>query len=92
MTHDEIKDIAELECRKYFDAYLNTIFPQQIAKLECAFDKRTDAKFAIHDTSPTAHGGVQRRFDRVFWLLLGLATGAGGGVGAGAAKLISLIG
>lgn len=89
--NEAMKDAAELVCRRYFDRYLNNVFPQQMHELECRLNKRVEAKLQIHDINPTAHGGVQHRFDRMFWLLLGIATAGGGGLGAGIARFIDLI-
>lgn len=66
----QIKEIAELEVRRYFDHYLNEVFPRQL-------------KTAIeaHDSDDRAHGSVEIRLDRAVWVFVGVAL-ASGGMGA----------
>jgi hypothetical protein len=71
----EIKDAAELEVRRYFDHYLENVFPEQVTQMVQA-----------HNLSPDAHGGVERRFNKMAWMVAGLGL-AGGGTVAGIMKL-----
>lgn len=71
----DIKDAAELEVRRYFDHYLENVFPDQVKQM-----------IQAHNLSPNAHGGVERRFNKAFWMIAGLGL-AGGGTAAGVAKL-----
>lgn len=77
MTTEEMERVAELEVRRYFDFYLNNTFPQQIKELQ----EHTRCQIEKHDRDRESHGGVELRFNRFFWILLGLA--ASGGAGAG---------
>ena len=70
MTSEKARAIAELEVRRYFDHYLTNVFPRQ---LEAAIEK--------HDGDREAHGGVERRFMRVFWIGIGAALATGSGLG-----------
>lgn len=72
--------IAELEVRRYFDNYLNEVFPKQIAAVMEAHDKAADA-----------HGGIRGKFAKFRWTLIGFATGGGLLGGAGFAKLLTLL-
>jgi len=76
--HDLVREVAELEVRRYFDHYLQNTFPVQVEKF-----------IDIHDLCPDSHGGVERKFSRMVWVIVG-ASAAGGGVVAGAAKLFAL--
>lgn len=73
----EVKDAAELEVRRYFDHYLENVFPNQVQQM-----------LQAHNLSPDAHGGVERRFNKVAWMVAGLAM-AGGGTAAGILKLFN---
>jgi len=72
----EMKDIAELEVRRYFDTYLRDVYPAQTKQI-----------LDLHDKNEEAHGGMPRRFNRVIWTLLGVAT-AGGGIGGTVAAIL----
>jgi hypothetical protein len=74
MTSNERKqmeDIAELKVRQYFDHYLYQTLPATL-----------DQAVASHNVDPSAHGGVERKFNRMVWLAMGLAASGGGTVGA----------
>lgn len=75
MERKEVKELAELEVRRYFDHYLERVFPQQVK----AFIKE-------HNLDPKAHGGVERRFSKLTWVMLGAAAVGGGGI----TKLITI--
>ena len=84
----EVQHTAELEVRRYFDHYLNNVWPKQQVELEKHCRKRIE----VHDKSPEAHGAVARKFNRVFYVALGVAVGSGAG-GFGLARLLtSLVG
>lgn len=74
MERKEVKEIAELEVRRYFDHYLEKVWPVQMK-----------AAIIEHNTDPKAHGGVERRFSKITWMLLGAAA-----VGGGLTKLLTL--
>lgn len=73
--------IAELEVRRYFDRYLNEVFPKQIAAVVEAHDKAADA-----------HGGIRGKFAKFRWTLIGFAAGGGIAGGVGLSKLLSILG
>lgn len=75
---DEVKELAELEVRRYFDTYLKDVFPTQVGQI-----------VRLHNLSPAAHGGVERKVNRAIWLITG-ASALGGGLSAGVMKLIAL--
>ena len=87
MDETRVREIAELECRKYFDMYLQQVFPMQVK----AMKEHTANAVKTHDLSPEAHGGVERRVNKFFWLLLGGASAGGAGLGAFASKLITIL-
>jgi hypothetical protein len=72
VSHSEARRIAELEVRRYFDTYLTTVFPGQVASFITA-----------HTRDPDAHGGVEKRFNRLIWVMVGIAGAGGGGLGFG---------
>lgn len=74
-----VKEIAELETRRYFDHYLDTVFPVQVERF-------IDA----HNDCPEAHGGVEKKVNRVLWICAGAAA-VGTGVGFGAKAVIAAI-
>jgi len=76
----EVQRVAELEVRRYFDDYLQNVFPTQVT-----------AVISAHHTDPYAHGGVEDRFNRLFWTLIGLAGGSGVAVGGGVATLLQAV-
>ena len=83
----EVQQIAELETRRYFDHYLKDVWPIQ----QKALREHTHICVETHDTAKEAHGGVERRFARLLWMLIGVAT-AGGVGGVGFTKLRGLVG
>lgn len=72
----EVKDIAELEVRRYFDHYLREVFPKQLR---------------AHDQNVFAHGGIVRKFARFKYLLVGFGAAGGFFSGAGIHEVVSLI-
>jgi len=78
----EVEQIAELAVRRYFDHYLENVFPRQVKRLE----RDIDMKIQAHDDSPMAHGRVERIVNRTMWLFLGIAVASG----AGGAELVRL--
>lgn len=69
MDAEQVKAIAELEVRRYFDHYLEDVFPVQVAAVMDAHNKATDA-----------HGGVLEQFKTVRWILIGAAFASGFGL------------
>lgn len=78
MERTEVNDIAELKIRQYFDDYLTNVFPSQVKQL-----------IELHDSDDKAHGAVERRFDKTFWVMIGVAF-AGGGAGALVGKVLTV--
>lgn len=76
---DEVKELAELEVRRYFDNYLENVFPKQVSQI-----------VQLHNLNPKAHGGVERKVSKAIWLITG-ASALGGGAAAGVAKLLALM-
>ena len=72
----QVQQIAELEVRRYFDTYLRDIYPMQTKQI-----------LELHDKDENAHAGMPRRFNRLVWMLLGVAT-AGGGIGGTVAAIL----
>lgn len=72
-----VTEIAELAVRRYFDHYLDEVWPQQ----ETRIVESIKAAVTAHDQDPASHTGVARRFDRFFWTLAGLSLGSGVGIG-----------
>lgn len=90
LTEDQERDverIAELETRRYFDHYLNEVFPAQVKTIR----EHTYVTVEKHDMNPAAHGGVEKKLNKLIWMFMGVAA-AGGGTGALVAKLISAVG
>lgn len=77
---ERIKELAELETRRYFDHYLEEIFPKQV---ELFID--------AHNECPEAHGGVEKKVSRTLWMLAGGAAVLGAGAGLGIKQLLSLL-
>lgn len=75
---DEVKDIAELKVRQYFDEYLTNVFPSQVKQM-----------ITEHDNNPTAHDGVAGEVKKAKWLLTGAAAVFGIGTGAGLRSLLA---
>lgn len=85
--HREVNQIAELRVRKYFDHYLENVWPKQQAELEKHCRKRIEA----HDSDAEAHGGTERKVNRFTWLLIGAAVSGGAG-GAGLVRVLMTLG
>lgn len=79
----EVKMVAKIEVREYFDYYLKSVLPAQ----ESAWHARTKIELKLHDADPKAHSSVERRLSRLVWIVVGAAS-VGGGVGAGVVKLM----
>lgn len=79
VTEADVERIAELAIRRYFDIYLRDVFPLQVAAL-----------IERHNLSPKAHGGVERRFNKLIWMAIGASAFGGAGVGWGVQTLIGL--
>jgi len=76
---DRIKELSELETRRYFDHYLEAVFPVQVERF-------IDA----HNDCPEAHGSVEKKVSRVLWICAGAAAVLGAGAGLGIKQLLSL--
>jgi len=72
----QVELIAEVEVRRYFDHYLNEVFPKQ----QKAMREHTHLMIEKHDSADDAHGGIELKFNRLFWVSAGLVLS---GVGAG---------
>lgn len=59
----ETQQIAELEVRRYFDHYLENVFPTQMA---------------AHNNDSTAHSGVVGQVSKIKWIAAGAAAVGGG--------------
>lgn len=79
----QVEDIAELKVRRYFDE-----FEARLADRLKGERNRTHMLIEAHDTSSGAHGGVERRFSRMVWVMMGLSAGGGGTLGAGLMTLV----
>jgi len=77
----EVESIAELTVRRYFDKYLEEVFPKQIA-----------AVVEAHNAAADAHGGIREAFSKHKWLVLGFVAGGGIAAGAGIERLFGLLG
>lgn len=84
---EDMKRIAELEVRRYFDHYLQNILPDQ----QKAGRAHTHTMIERHDADVEAHDGVARKVNRMVWI--GLGAGAVMGVGgfAGAKALLAIL-
>jgi hypothetical protein len=78
----EAARIAEIETRRFFDNYLQRVWPQQHAALLQAMQQG----IRLHNEDKEAHGRVELKFNRAFWVLLGMAAASG----AGAVGLVRL--
>lgn len=83
----QVEEISELQTRRYFDQYLQKVWPVQ----QKAAREHTHLMIEQHDANPKAHGGVEFRLNKMIWMLVGVA-GAGGAAGGGIAKIISVFG
>ena len=81
--HREVRQIAELQVRRYFDYYLKEVFPKQ----QQAMQDYTDSCVREHDKDVEAHGRVERRMNRFVWMLIGAAASGGVG-GAGLVRIL----
>lgn len=63
----EVEDVAELKVRRYFDQYLNEVFPEQVKGIKA----HTHLLIEKHDGDRKAHGGAETKANR---LTIGLAT------------------
>lgn len=64
LERKETQEVAELEVRRYFDHYLENVYPTQLA---------------AHNNDATAHGGVSGKVNKIMWVAAGAAA-IGGGV------------
>jgi len=69
---EAVDDRVELGVRRYFDHYLENVWPVQMQ---------------AHNDDCTAHGGVAKKLLKLKWYIIG-AVMAGGGGGAALAKLL----
>lgn len=76
---ERIREIAELETRRYFDHYLESVFPKQV---ELFID--------AHNECQEAHGGVEKKVNRALWICAGAAA-VGTGLGFSAKAVIAAI-
>lgn len=79
----QVQDIAELATRQYFDHYLNNVLPRH----DKAAREHVHLLIEAHDHNPDAHQGVERKFSRLVWVMLGVGL-ASGGSAAVVAKLL----
>ena len=79
----QVEDVAELTTRRYFDHYLKNVWPQQAEELE----RQCQHRLQHHDGSAEAHGGVERKLNRLIWMGIGIALASGAG-GAGIARVL----
>jgi hypothetical protein len=82
--HREVKQVSELAVRRYFDYYLENVWPKQQERLE----RHCRQRLETHNTDSSAHGGVEWKLNRFVWIGIGIAI-AGGGGGFGLARLLS---
>jgi len=73
---ERVDERAELQVRRYFDHYLQEVFPHQMA---------------AHNADDGAHGSVAKKLTKLKWLLIGLALAGGAGSGAAFAKLLATL-
>lgn len=71
MNDDRMRDIAELEIRRYLDSLMADTLPKMV-----------EASIRAHNFDPEAHGRVERRFNRILWIAIGLAASGGGLMGS----------
>jgi hypothetical protein len=72
----EVEQLSELAIRRYFDHFLLEIWPQQQAALMASVAQSV----AMHDADDQAHGRVEMKFNRVFWVLMGVSAASGVGL------------
>lgn len=85
--HREAQQIAELEVRRYFDYYLETVWPKQ----QRALQEYCDNQVQQHNQDETAHGSTEKKFRRMLWIAVGATLGGGAG-GAGLLRLLMTLG
>ena len=73
-SRQHVRDIAEIEVRRYFDHYLMNVLPQREEELR----DYTRQSIKKHDHDRDAHGGVERKVDRAKWMLSGVSLIVGG--------------
>jgi len=83
----QVRDLSELEVRRYFDHYLQNVVPKQMEEVK----KARVIMIQNHDADPEAHGAVEKKLNKMIFVIMGVA-GAGGGLGAVAAKLMEYLG
>lgn len=81
--HREVQQIAELEVRRYFDYYLETVWPKQ----QQALQEYCDSRVQTHNQDEAAHGRTEKKVNRFTWILIGATLGGGAG-GAGLLRLL----
>lgn len=75
MDDEDVKRIAKLEVREYFDHYLTNVLPEREKALRAHAHRTVEA----HNDSRKAHGGVEGKVNKFLWVALGSgAVGAGG--------------
>jgi hypothetical protein len=84
---DRIKELAELETRRYFDDYLQNVFPEQMKALRA----HTYTQIEKHNMNPDAHGGVEKKVNRTLWIIAGAAGVGGAGTILGIKGILALI-
>lgn len=84
----EVKAISELEVRRYFDHYLNTVFPEQAEALRT----HSEVQVESHNDDREAHGGVEKRLNKMVYLAIGAAGAGGTGLGISIPQLLSVLG
>lgn len=66
-----VDERIELGVHRYFDNYLNNVFPRQINEI-----------MEAHNNNMEAHGGVCKKVSKYKWLSIGVLIGLGGLGGA----------
>lgn len=84
LTDKQVKDIAELEVRRYFDHYLKEVWPSQ----QAAMEDHVNLLISNHDSSDGAHGKVELKANRLLWLIAACST-LSGGAGAAAMEMFN---
>lgn len=81
---EQVKEVAELQVRRYFDHYQTEVFPHQLKVI-----------IETHDSDDKAHGSVEKRVDRAIWVFIGVAFASGMGgafIGPLASKVLAAFG
>lgn len=79
--------VAERAVRRYFDHYLTEVLPAREAQIKQDITNQINT----HDDSEEAHGGVERKFNRVIWMMIGATLAGGVAGGAGGMGLASFL-